>query len=1051
MPFLPETWKAKVTECLWERRLRVEQARPAAVYSALSAAALWPLAQAAQSTGMLPVALALGNVVAGVGGNLIAEQIQRWHDQAHLPSEADVATWVTTHITTNTDLRQALDTILEQLQVISQARECLQANDRTWFVQTLRTELAELGNLTHFEAHLTGDGAVAQGTGARAVGKQATLIEGDMIGDYIAPGATKIVHPPGTTPPAGLLEAYLSWVMEQVCTVPLAGVDPKSVREETRRDLELAAVYTALLTQHPALDEQQERLLDRDIRRLSALEMLNTHTRLALLGDPGSGKSTFVNFVALCMAGELLGHPDANLSVLSTPVPAEEAEARRRNGVPPQPWQHGALLPIRVILREFVARGLPPAEQPATARDDTLWQFIVAELPAAQHDFAQPLRDTLLNDGGLLLLDGLDEVPEADQRRAHVKAAVEQFAATFSKVRILVTSRTYAYQRQDWKLRRFAEAVLAPFATAQMQHFVQRWYAYVGPLRGLSVGHAQGSAAQLTAIIRRNPRLYALATRPLLLTLMASLHAWRGGSLPEQREELYADAVDLLLRQWEDQKVMRQPDGTYAVIQPSLREWLQVDQQAMRQVLNQLAFEAHHDQPTVVGTADIPETKLVMALMHLSQNPAVRPALLIEYLRDRAGVLEPRGVGVYAFPHRTFQEYLAACHLTDVGFEDELPTLLRAEPNRWREVTLLTGAKATRGLASAAWTLAEALCFAEPPRQRLAEEAGYWGALLAAQVLVENRSLERIAEHHRAKVERIRTWLVRTLEHNALSPVERAQSGNALGVIGDPRFHGKDVWYLPNDEKLGFIEIPAGAFIMGSTPYEGSSSERPQHEVSLPCYFIARYPVTVAQFRAFVDDSKYAWRHKDFPQGEGNSPVVAVSWYDALAYCEWLTEKLQVTSWPLATLLREGWCITLPGEAEWEKAARGTDGCQYPWGNEPDPNLANYDTTGIGTTSAVGCFAEGKSPYNVEDMSGNVWEWTRSLWGYSFDEPTFKYPYRPDDGREDLRASEELLRVLRGSAFWVAHQGMRCAARLGDVACVVHSYLGFRVALAGPP
>lgn len=136
----------------------------------------------------------------------------------------------------------------------------------------------------------------------------------------------------------------------------------------------------------------------------------------------------------------------------------------------------------------------------------------------------------------------------------------------------------------------------------------------------------------------------------------------------------------------------------------------------------------------------------------------MRPALLIEYLRDRAGILEPRGVGVYAFPHRTFQEYLAACHLTDVGFEDELPRLLRAEPNRWREVTLLAGAKATRGLASAAWTLADTPCFAAPPHQRLTEEAGYWGALLAAQVLVENRSLEHIAEHRHAKVEPIRTW-----------------------------------------------------------------------------------------------------------------------------------------------------------------------------------------------------------------------------------------------------------------------------------------------------
>jgi len=183
MPFLPDTWKAKVTERLWEWRLRVEQARPAAVYSALSAAALWPLVQAAQSTGMLPVLLALGNVVAGVGGNLIAEQIQRWHDQAHLPSEADVATWVATHITTNTDLHQALDTILEHLQVISQARECLQANDRTWFVQTLRTELEALGNLTHFEAHLTGDGTIAQGPGAVAAGQGGIAIGGSVHGN----------------------------------------------------------------------------------------------------------------------------------------------------------------------------------------------------------------------------------------------------------------------------------------------------------------------------------------------------------------------------------------------------------------------------------------------------------------------------------------------------------------------------------------------------------------------------------------------------------------------------------------------------------------------------------------------------------------------------------------------------------------------------------------------------------------------------------------------------------------------------------------------------
>ena len=524
---------------------------------------------------------------------------------------------------------------------------------------------------------------------------------------------------------------------------------------------------------------------------------------------------------------------------------------------------------------------------------------------------------------------------------------MEQFAAAFPKVRVLVTSRTYAYQRQDWKLRGFAEAVLAPFGEAQMHRFVDRWYAYVGQARRLSADDTQGRATLLKQAIARTPRLYELATRPLLLTLMASLHAWRGGTLPEQREALYADAVDLLLDQWESQKVRRLPDGTYDLIQPSLVEWLRVDQQAMRQALNRLAFEVHRDQPALVGTADIAEEKLVPALLALAQHldPDLRPARLIEYLRDRAGLLEPRGVGVYAFPHRTFQEYLAACYLTDVGFPDDLAALLRAEPNRWREVTLLAGAKAVRGTAAAAWTLAEALCFEEPPAQPLPEDAGYWAALLAAQVLIENKSLAQVAERNRPKVERIRTWLVRTLQHNALPAVDRAQAGDALADVGDPRFRA-DAWYLPDEPLLGFVEIPAGPFLMGSDDERDSwlLKASPQHKVTLPTYYMARYPVTVVQ--DLVEASGYAWEDRNRPQGAAHHPVVYVSWHDALAYCKWLTARLQEwsgTPEPLATLLRtEDWRVILPSEAEWEKAARGIDGRAYPWGNEPDPNRANY-------------------------------------------------------------------------------------------------------------
>jgi formylglycine-generating enzyme required for sulfatase activity len=746
-----------------------------------------------------------------------------------------------------------------------------------------------------------------------------------------------------------------------------------------------------------------------------------------------------------------LGHETVNLSRLTEPLPSEENEEKDTEPLP-QVWDHGSLLPVRVILRDFAARGLPSVKERTSGA--SLWDFIVSELEATTAvEFAPYLKSHLLEQGGLLLLDGLDEVPEASQRRVQIKQAVEDFAASFPKCRILLTSRTYAYQQQAWRLSGFAEAVLSPFDMAQIKQFVDRWYAHIAVLRGLHPGDAAGHAELLKLAIHRSDRLCALAERPLLLTLMASLHAWRGGSLPEKREDLYADMVDLLLDWWESPKVVRDRDHVI-VAQPSLREWLRVERDKVRKLLERLAYQAQASQADLVGTADIPEGELLSGLLRLSRNPDVNPARLIEYLSNRAGLLLPRGVGVYTFPQRTFQEYLAACYLADNDYPDKVAELVRQDPNRWREVALLTAAKVARGSRFAVWALVDALCYKEASDQLSIGDA--WGALLAGQAMMENGGLSDVSARNQSKLRRVRTHLVHLLTREILLAPERARAGVVLAHLGDPRPSiGLQEDGLPD---IIWCEVPAGPFVVGSNDADKQAEdyEKPQHQYDIALqYAISRYPVTVAQYEAFVQAASYTerrywteagWKQKEhfrweMPEQYGgpfdlpNHPVAGVSWYEAVAYCRWLTEALRGAG--MITGHQE---IRLPSEVEWEKAARGQHNCTYPWGNASDSERANYGDTGIGTTSAVGCFPSGASPYGVEDMSGNIWEWTCSLFE--------RYPYCSEDGRENLNAGDEIHRVIRGGAFDVNYRDVRCSTRLATLPYNRDRTIGFRVVLA---
>jgi formylglycine-generating enzyme required for sulfatase activity len=189
--------------------------------------------------------------------------------------------------------------------------------------------------------------------------------------------------------------------------------------------------------------------------------------------------------------------------------------------------------------------------------------------------------------------------------------------------------------------------------------------------------------------------------------------------------------------------------------------------------------------------------------------------------------------------------------------------------------------------------------------------------------------------------------------------------------------------------------------------------------------------VTVAQFRVFAETTGLRVRPETL-EGAGDHPVVFVTWYEALEYCKWLERQLRTAAGipsRLRAFLDAGARVVLPSEAEWEKAARGTDRRIYPWNGPFDPTRANVLETKIARTSPVGAFPDGASPYGVLDMSGNVWEWTRSLWGKKLETPDFRYPYEPGGARENLAAGREVRRVLRGGAFGGNARRARCASR----------------------
>jgi formylglycine-generating enzyme required for sulfatase activity len=784
---------------------------------------------------------------------------------------------------------------------------------------------------------------------------------------------------------------------------------------------------------------------------IQAIHAAATFKRLVILGAPGSGKSTFVRYLSLCLLG--------------SKVRPELPNATTRNL---NDWPHGALIPIFVELRQFVGwDGFPSIDDPVT--EDHFWAYIKRVIIGEdQGDVVSLLKQEMLDGKGIFILDGLDEVPVAEgkkaleRRRQQLKDLAGELGTIYAKSRIIFTSRDYAYR--DWELEGFTSVKLAPLNIDQMKRLATKLYMK----KGFNSADSQSKADRLLVSLQSVPE--TLKDYPLFLTLMATLFI-KGESegLPTKKGDLYHQSIMLLLNRWTE------PGGPH---EPSLAKQLGCGVDKLYERLEVVAYKTHLESVAKSeAPSKISRALLLDELFEIGGQEDVAIAKLLSFVSEQAGVLVSPETRVFQFAHRGFQEYLAASYiyrlvqeeLKKPGTEDDykiVKELIEQQPQLWREPCLLLGEVIVEKdkRESRLWDLISALINEDQiPNQMNISSPIWWSVWLACRILLDHELYTKRNFKVRSVCENLTDWCKELLNRGeALPTFERVEVATLLGLMGDdrPGIGVKDD--LPH---ILWSRIPSGEFTLGTTPQQieiiqrqpwaqgwSFTRETPHSIIELPQFEISRYPITIAQFNKFVDDKEHGyflrkWWTKagwDWMQKEGgpvqldqvlspNLPCINVSWYEAIAFCNWLSEKL-------------GSRITLPTEVQWEKAAKGTNGKIFPWGNEFVDKYCNSTLSGFGKPIPVGCYKLTSNPWGgdgPQEMSGNIWEWCTSL--LELEGKMFSYPYDPDDGRENLECSVDSYRIVRGGSFLNPPFLLRSAYRGRDRAYDRAKRVGFRV------
>jgi len=612
----------------------------------------------------------------------------------------------------------------------------------------------------------------------------------------------------------------------------------------------------------------------------------------------------------------------------------------------------------------------------------------------------------LQHNRALFMFDGLDEIPEGI--RDDLVELIADFQFENKGSRFLITGRPHGIAGRPNE--RFGKYLceIEYLDDQKIKAFIRKWFRAVS---GKAIGLADMTAEDMISDIVFHEHVSVFTQNPLLLTAVCVLYL-AGGRIPGQRADLYDRIVENLL--WR-----RFHDPAEPGKENEVQEFLML-----------LAFEMQNKNLKTFDVGDGLDVLKQICVQKDNEQANVyqrRMHHLFDEIEPNCGLLNRLSGGEIEFTHLTFQEFMAAKHIDymDLDYTKFL------ENDWWEEAILLYTGLVSLERKKRSNDIVEAILNTKQENEKI--KLRLW--LLGSKALRDFQPSKR--KRGDKVVALARNKLYKLIETNA-SIEERFEAGEIVGILGDLRIKA-DIMVL----------VKGGKFMRGSSEDDADAydDEKQQREIYLDDFWIGKYPVTNEEFKEFVDDGGYDKARKNMWSEEGwqwreeneifgpeywhdrkwngpNFPVVGISWFEAEAYANWLSK-------------RTGHRYRLPTEAEWEKAARGTKGLKYPWGDEFDRNLCNSGELGLNRTSPVGIFPEGKSPYGCFDMAGNVWEWCSDRYDGDY--------YGKSPGKNPKGPSNGAYRVFRGGSWSNFARRCRSAYRLRDDPRFRDRYLGFRI------